>query len=123
MSTRSSWYGDRAKRQAREAAADGLADAADFILRKSQPRVPVSPYAGGGFLKATGQTDVDRDGLVAAISYDGPADNPGMPVYVHERMDLKHETGSAKFLETPMLDNKREAREMVGKQIRRALKS
>jgi len=103
--TKVKWYGREAKEAARRGSIDGLRQAAEKGLEASQRLVPVSPYARGGYLKSTGKISVDESVPVAAISYDSP---PGkhIAIWVHERLDVRHTSGSAKFLERPLNEMK-----------------
>jgi hypothetical protein len=121
MTVKMSWFGDKASAALHEGAREGLQAAADELLRLSQPEVPVSPYAGGGFLRSTGATAVDPVGAEAAVFYNGPADTPGLPVFVHERMDVSHTTGHAKFLEGPLNANKPRLMQIVADHMSKKL--
>ena len=64
------WYGDKAKAAARRGAVKGLTDWADEVYDASQEQVPVAVgRPDAGYLKATGQVDVD-EGALSAVSYD-----------------------------------------------------
>jgi hypothetical protein len=96
VSVKVKWYGAKAKAAARRGAVNGLREWADDVLTASQAEVPISPYSGGGFLKSTGNAEVDEGALRAAVSYDMGGNRA---VFVHERTELQHTTGKAKFLE------------------------
>jgi hypothetical protein len=109
------------KKNAREGAIDGLKEASDHLLALSQTLVPVSPWSQGGFLKETGKAEVDEAELQAAVSYSGSTELPSLPVWVHERMGLQHETGQSKFLETPMNASKDEIAKIIAQHIKSKL--
>jgi hypothetical protein len=121
MSGRIIWRGAEAKAKARAGAVRGLGLWAEDVLTASQPLVPVSPNTGGGLLRDSGTTTVDAGSLSAAISYDGPADKPALPVWVHENMANSHETGEAKFLEKPLNASKQSGPATVAREIKAAL--
>lgn len=115
------WYGDKAKNAARDGAVAGLENATDELLKLSQKEVPISPYSRGGFLRDTGQSAVDSAELVGAVSYDGASDTPGMAVYVHERMNIRHQTGRSKFLEGPLAEHQDALLKMIGERVKKEL--
>lgn len=81
---------DKAAQLIREAIAQGVEDAAEDVLRKSNQVVPTDP---GNELEKSGK--VTTDGTSAAVSY-----NTEYAVIQHERMDYRHDPGRrAKFLE------------------------
>ena len=86
------------KAKMHEAAAAALKEAADELLSVASESVPVAPV-GGGFLRDSGNAEVDAAGLSAQVSYGGPSDKPSLPVWVHEDTTAKHGTGHAKWLE------------------------
>ena len=106
----------------RAAAETAVEAAAELIFDESQRLVPVDT----GALKASGK--VSRDGLTAAISY-GEEDAAGRggrdtAVYapiVHERMDVHHPHGQAKYLEAAMNGKAREVAETLVAGLRKAI--
>lgn len=82
---------------------EGAARGGEHLLHAAQSAVPVDTSA----LQRSGQVDVD--GTVAAVSF-GRDDGAGRggrstseyAAIVHERMDVNHPRGQAKFLEQPM---------------------
>lgn len=91
------WHGKEVKNALHRGAAQGIAKWADEVLKASQDEVPVSKWARGGYLKSTGAVDMDERKLEATVSYD-----TDFAVWVHERMDVNHPVGKAKFLEDPL---------------------
>jgi hypothetical protein len=85
------WYADKASRQVDTAAPEGLELAAEKLLAESRQRVPVAT----GELKDSGKV-VMQDGA-ASVVYDAPH-----ALSVHERLDVRHPDGQAKYLEEPM---------------------
>jgi hypothetical protein len=63
-----------------------------------------------------GTAAVHVNGNEASITYDGPYAR-----YQHERMDLRHPHGNAKFLELPMVTEKDKAMQIIATDIARAL--
>ena len=85
------WYGDEVKRDMAAIAADALFDAAEFVLEEANRTVPIDE----GTLQRSGATDVDRQALVAVVSYDTP-----YAARQHEEMTYRHAAGRrAKWLE------------------------
>lgn len=70
----------------------GIADAAADVLSRSNDLAPQE----SGQLVGSGQVSVDGDD--AAITYDTP-----YAVIQHEKTELRHDDGQAKFLETALL--------------------
>jgi len=98
----------------RDAAMDGLGDAAEFLLEESQREVPFEE----GTLAGSGTVTVDRARGEAAISYDTP-----YAVRQHEDQALQHPNGrKAKFLERPMREKGPAAFEHVEASVRRVMR-
>ena len=72
-------------------AAEGMQEAAEGVLVRSSQLVPVD----SGTLRESGRAV--SDGLVAAVTY-----TADYAVYVHERLDVYHPDGQAKFLENAL---------------------
>lgn len=115
------WDDSKARAAAKSGGAAGLQKWADELLAASQPEVPVSPLAGGGFLRDSGKAEVDAGALQAAVSYDGPGDKPALPIWVHENMAVQHSTGKAKFLEDPLNGSTTSGPAAVASEIRSRL--
>lgn len=114
------WHGAKAKADAKAGALRALEKGANSVLDESQRLVPVSPWARGGYLKSTGKADVDEGALRAAVSYDSPGGDH-LAIYAHERMDVSHETGQAKFLEQALNSNRDEILADMARAIKREL--
>jgi len=121
------WHGDVAKRRAKQGAADGLSRAAEYLLEKSQPLVPVAPV-GGGYLRDAGVASVDKGALRAAVSYitgptvaDGRMGGGNLAVVVHEDMGAHHLTGHSKYLEQPFNSEKQNLIRIMGGGVASAL--
>ena len=82
----------------------------EHIHGVSAPLVPVET----GRLVGSGAVHVDGD--TAALTYDGPYAR-----YQHERLDLRHEHGQAKFLEQPITTEAQTALEIVARRLQQAL--
>lgn len=107
------WHGEKAKRAVREGAADGVSDAAEFIMGKSKEVVPIEEAT----LARSGTVSVDRAQIVAAMSYDTE-----YAVIQHERLDFRHDPGrTAKYLENPMNQSAPDARRIIAAAIARRL--
>jgi hypothetical protein len=114
MTVTMTWHGDAVKRSQRKGAARGLLQAAEHILSKSQPLVPVAPVDGGK-LRDSGKASVDESALRAAISYD-----TDYAVEVHEDFwKWQHAAGTqAKFLEQPFNAERDAVREIIAREIK-----
>lgn len=93
-----------------KAAPVALAQGAEHIRAKAVELTPVET----GVLAGSAEVNVENDR--ASITYPGPYAR-----YQHERLDLHHEHGQAKFLEQPLATEKDTALGIVAEQIRRAL--
>lgn len=111
------WNGPQVKTRERDAAADGLAKAAEHVLGQSQQLVPVET----GELLRSAVASVDRDTLRAAVSY-GVNGAEAYAVLQHERLDYDHPRGGqAKYLEQPINRESDTIAALVAAEIRRAL--
>lgn len=108
------WDGARAKAAIVAGGKDGLKDAAELVFEATQREVPVDT----GGLKGSGKVDVD--GLHAEITY-----GEGLPdaraAIIHEKLDIRHDRGSAKYLENPTTASARQAFAAIAAGIRRKL--
>lgn len=68
--------------------------------------VPGTPVETG---RLAGSASISVDGNEATLSYDGPYAR-----YQHERLDLRHETGRAKYLELATIEGKDDAVKVIG---------
>jgi hypothetical protein len=82
----------------------------EHIHQVSAELVPVET----GRLVGSGAVHVDGD--TAALTYDGPYAR-----YQHERLDLHHEHGQAKFLEQPVTTEQDTALAIVARRLKEAL--
>lgn len=105
-----------------EAAMKGLEDAAELVLKASNADVPVldgpedlkrAGASDPGELKRSGNVQMEPEQHRAAIAY--PVVYASLQ---HERLDYKHNDGSAKFLERALIDKREEAAEIIAKRIR-----
>ncbi len=110
------WHGEKAKAAVHTGAASGLHDAANDLFDATQRAVPVLT----GALKASGNLDVDPSTLHADITYgDGlPRDYAGI---IHEKLEIHHAHGSAKFVENPTTAAARKFDATIAASIRRRL--
>lgn len=102
------------KKAAEQAARRGLALAGEHILGESRKEVPHEE----GTLERSGAVTMDDTELRVAVSYDTP-----YAVRQHEDLSLQHDEGrKAKYLEDPLNREASTALDIVGAEIRRALK-
>ena len=117
MTATAKWYGDRAKAAAREGGAEGVKDAAEIVFDASQRAVPEAT----GALKRSGKITRGKDGLEADITYgEGLPDNRA--VIVHEKLEILHPKGSAKYLENAMTESARRVEDVIAEAVRRKLR-
>lgn len=102
---------------------EGIVDAVDaglyaggnIIMSDSIPRVPVDT----GNLRASGYVTLPKDHTVE-IGYGGSAKSYAVPV--HEKTEVRHEVGEAKYLERAAESREKNAREAINGRVRRALR-
>jgi hypothetical protein len=111
MTFSSKWYGPRASAAAARAAQDGLVEAGDRLLDRSNELVPVDE----GELRDSGMVEP----LDHAIQVVYTAEHA---VPVHERTEVRHRQGRSKFLEQPLAEFGDELLRIVGNSIDRALR-
>lgn len=110
-----SWDGASIAKKMTAAAARGLSILGESVLAISNDRVPLDEAT----LQRSGQVNVDPETLAANITYDTP-----YAVRQHEDLTLVHRNGRrAKFLESAWRENAHLAPQVIGEQIRRALRS
>ncbi len=78
-----------------------------FVQADSQKRTPVDT----GYLRSSAKTRMENDYAVL-ISYDAM-----YAIFVHERVNLKHKVGEAKFLQNAMDKNKSKIKKILEKTI------
>ena len=88
------WNGAKAKAAVREGGADGIEAAGRELFEATQQAVPEAT----GALKRSGKLNVD--GLHAEITY-GEGLSDSRAAFVHEKLEIRHPNGSAKYLENP----------------------
>lgn len=98
------------KAKAAAVAPEALGEGMEHIRSVSAPLVPVETG------RLVGSADVQVDGDQASLSYEGPYAR-----YQHERLDLRHEHGQAKYLEQPLHTEADKALEIVAKRIEESL--
>jgi hypothetical protein len=97
----------------RAAAAEGLADAAEYLLQSANETVPIEE----GVLAGSGSTDVDPGGLRASVFYD-----TAYAARQHEELRYRHDPGRrAKWLELTLSEESNQIRDHIAASIRRAL--
>jgi hypothetical protein len=108
------WDGESAATRMIKGAARGLHILGEHVLLISNDRVPLDEAT----LQRSGEVHVDEETLEASITYDTE-----YAVRQHEDLTLNHPNGRrAKFLESAWRENAHLAPEIIGNQIRRALR-
>lgn len=90
----------------------GLQAGMEHIAEVSAQQVPIEE----GTLLRSQKVTVDAENLVAALSYNTPYAR-----YQHEKLELRHEHGNAKFLEIPLISEAQTALNIVGQTVKRAM--
>lgn len=101
----------------REAAAEGMTEAATFVRDETRPRTPNDPATGGDDLAGSLTVDPATSGDLEATVYT----NADHAIYQHEALNIAHPTGEAKFLENTTLDSAADVERIVGAAMRRRL--
>ncbi len=113
MTVTSRWRGAQEKARARQAAATGLAAAAEHLLQVSRTRVPIEE----GTLERSGVASHDATSLTGAVSYDTP-----YAVKQHEDASLRHGSGrTSHYLENPAKQQSQAIAQIIATACRRAL--
>ena len=114
MSTRFRWDGRFVSQRARQAAVEGLRDAAEHLLEYANRTVPIEE----GTLMRSGQADVDQETLEASVSYDTP-----YAVRQHEELDYRHDPGRrAKWLELSLNEREEAIQQYIARKIQESLR-
>lgn len=100
----------RVRRAPEQVQDEALAQAMEHIR---QVAVSLTPVETG---RLAGSAAVHVEGNEASISFEGPYAR-----YQHERLDLHHEHGQAKYLEQPMRTEKDKALGIITQRVRRDL--
>lgn len=114
-------FGNMIRREAQDAALDGLHDVGGMVLEDAQRRVPVGdprvdpdPSVS---LRASGR--IDQDGAGWVVSFNTP-----YAAKVHERQQLQHPRGGeAKYLENAVTDIVPVANDVVSSKVQARLAS
>jgi len=101
----------------REAAAEGLTEAATFVRDQTRPRTPNDPSTGGDDLAGSLTVAPASSGDLEARVYT----NAEHALYQHEALNIQHPTGEAKFLENTSRDSAGDVERIVGAAVRRRL--
>jgi hypothetical protein len=114
MTSSMKWGGSKVRAAIRSGGADGIEAGANLVFKESQRTVPTDTDK----LKQSGK--VTTDGLHAEITY-----GEGLPdiraIVVHEKLDLHHDDGTAKYLENPTAAAAARVRSIIAAAIRRKL--
>lgn len=92
---------------------EALNDEANLILGESLQEVPVDK----GNLRASGYVDPDKEKEAVYIGYSADYALP-----VHERLEVKHVNGKAKFLTDPLEKTSKGMGERIAKSVSEKLK-
>ena len=107
------WHGDLVDQRVREAAAQGLWEAAEHLLEYANRTVPIDE----GMLQDSGQASIDRSQLKAVVSYDTP-----YAVRQHEELTYQHAPGRrAKWLELSLEERREALQQYIANRIRQGL--
>lgn len=108
------WDSESAAEKMIKGAARGLNILGEHVLNESNDRVPLDEAT----LQRSGTVNVDEKTLEANITYDTP-----YAKRQHEDLTLVHPNGRrAKFLESAWRESQHLAPQIIGNQIRRALR-
>lgn len=111
---RAVWHGAKVRADVRAAAADGLFDAAEHLLEHASRSVPFRE----GTLQKSGQADVDRAALEAAVSYATP-----YAVVLHEHPEYSFRDGRrGKWLELSLQERETAIRDFLITRLQEALR-
>jgi hypothetical protein len=114
MSMTVRWNGAKAKAAVVEGGKEGIRDATELVFDATQLEVPTDT----GALRASGRVDVD--GLHGEVRY-GEGASSGYAAIIHEKLEIHHDRGSAKYLENPTAASARRAFAAIATGIRRKL--
>lgn len=87
-------------------------------MTEAKERTPVDT----GTLRGSGYVDLPQDQgdrITQTFGFGGAASDYAL--IVHERLDVNHPTGQAKFLESVVLERERELSEIVKREIKSVL--
>jgi len=100
----------------REAAAEGLTEAAERVQEVARERTPDDPGTGGDDLRGSLTVEpATSGGLESSVYTDSE-----YALYQHENLTLAHPTGQSKYLETAALDSRGEIERIQAAAVRRA---
>jgi len=102
---------DHLHRAAEDMGPEALTQAAEHVGEVSAQLVPIEE----GTLLRSQKIEIDS-ATEASISY-----NTVYARYQHERLDLRHEHGQAKYLEQPMITEEPKVLEIIAEHLRRML--
>lgn len=104
------WDGDKAKANAERGGSSGVQSAAEMLLQRTLPNTPKR----SGELRGSGR--VAGAGLEASVAFTAPH-----AIAVHERTDVRHAVGQAKFLERTLADEQRALLKALAAELHNAL--
>lgn len=100
--------------EVKQASAQALSDAAEFLLEKSNETVPFDI----GTLQGSGKTSLDPASMTAAVSYDTP-----YAVRLHEHPEYNFQNGRrGKWLELTIQEQKSKVQDYIADRIRQAMR-
>jgi hypothetical protein len=91
-----------------------LKEEVDAIAAEAKKQTPVATGKLRDSVRVEGPV-VDGDRISAAVVAGGP--DVDYAIQVHEDLDAKHDDGTAKFIERPLMDGARDLMEGVAKRI------
>ena len=104
------------QRKAMRALERGTEAAAGNVERDAEPLIPVDEGIARESLR---QDPPRRRGDRVSVDVEVGGGQPWYAPIVHERTDVRHDVGQAKFLEQPLLSNVPETREEIRQAARR----
>lgn len=93
----------------------GCKKAANYLLKESQPLVPVDT----GRLKNSGKVVEISNGYSVVYSTENPTTGYNYAMIQHENLEYNHEVGQAKYLEEPLRNNADKLISIVREEMRK----
>ncbi|WP_116051681.1 hypothetical protein [Amycolatopsis palatopharyngis] len=110
------WHGAKVKAAFSKGTADGIEAAGKAVYNESQKRVPEDTAR----LRQSGELEVDKANLRAVISY-GKNLPDARAAIAHEKLEIRHPDGTAKYLENPMRELADEIGGLIATNIKKNL--
>jgi hypothetical protein len=117
MSVTVKWYGDRVKRQVREAAARGLSLGTEHVGQVASSLAPIEE----GTLEKDWAPSIDESKLMAVVAF-GIGGASDYALRQHEEMDWNHDAGrQAKYLEQPLNTERAKVLALIHRETKRTV--